>query len=169
MRICHLFALIAFIISMRALLVFAQGTSQSIMQNNASQYYLGSQDQVLMPVNVWGFVGKPGQYMVPYGTDLISLLSYAGGPNENAKIKNVKVVRVPGNSDGNNDNNEVIEVNIKDYTKSALSQANPVLKPGDTIVVKASTVYRINKIFDFAWRIAVIVQAYALIDYYSNR
>ena len=45
-----------------------------------AQYFLGTDDQLLIKVNVWGFVAKPGQYLVPSGTDLISLISFAGGP-----------------------------------------------------------------------------------------
>ena len=102
-------------------------------QNRAAQYFLGSQDQVLMAVNIWGFVNKPGQYMVPYDTDLISLLSYAGGPREEAKIKSIKVVR-PAKS-ANQGPDQVITVDVKKFLESGKAAEIPVLKPGDTVVV----------------------------------
>ena len=35
-------------------------------QGRAAQYILGDQDQVLMPVNVWGFVTKPVSFALPW-------------------------------------------------------------------------------------------------------
>lgn len=72
----------------------AQDDEQSsASKNRGAIYYLGEQDELLMRVNIWGFVLRPGQYMVPKDTDLISLISFAGGPREEAKIKKVKVIR----------------------------------------------------------------------------
>ncbi len=73
---------------------FAQ-TSSKIppIKNRGALYYLGEQDELLIKVNVWGFVQNPGQYMVPNGTDLISLISFAGGPREQAKLNKVKLIR----------------------------------------------------------------------------
>ena len=56
------------------------------IQHRGAQYFLGAADELLMRVNIWGFVRKPGQYMVPTDTDLICLMSFAGGPAEQAKI-----------------------------------------------------------------------------------
>ncbi len=61
--------------------------------NRGSIYYFGDNDELLMRVNVWGFVQKPGQYMVPKDTDLISLISFAGGPREQAKLSKIKLIR----------------------------------------------------------------------------
>ena len=120
-----------------------------------------------MAVNVWGFVMKPGQYMVPYNTDLISLLSYAGGPREEARIKNIRVVRAAANSDSSEA--QVIEVDVKKFISTGVSNLVPVLKPGDTVVVSGTTFHFFSKFFEFAWRVAAILQVYFLIDYYSRR
>jgi polysaccharide export outer membrane protein len=138
-------------------------SSRSMQQGQAAQYFLGSQDQVLMQVNVWGFVSQPGQYMVPYETDLISLLSYAGGPREEAKIKSIKVVR--GAAQNNPGHGEVIEVDVKKYLVNGDQSIIPILKPGDTVVVSGTTFHFMSRFFDFVWRVAVIVQVWALIDY----
>jgi hypothetical protein len=72
----------------------AQSDEQSsTIKNRGALYFLGDQDELLMRVNIWGFVRRPGQYMVPKDTDLISLISFAGGPREEAKIKKIKVIR----------------------------------------------------------------------------
>ena len=148
---------------------FPQGLSSRVnnMQGQAAQYFLGSQDQVLMQINVWGFVNQPGQYMVPYDTDLISLLSYAGGPGEDAKIKKIKVVRASQN--GNPDENQVIEVDVKKFINSADPSIIPMLKPGDTVVVTGTTIHFMRNFFEFMWRVAVIAQAYAMFDFYIDR
>lgn len=142
-------------------------SSRASQQGQAAQYFLGTQDQVLMKVNVWGFVNQPGQYMVPYDTDLISLLSYAGGPREEAKIKSIKVVRaVIGDNPGEG---EVIEVDVKKFLEKADQTIIPILKPSDTVVVSGTTFHFMSNFFDFVWRVALIFQVYAMYDYYSGR
>jgi|GEM_PF-1698502 len=47
-------------------------------------YFRQDKDDVLIPVFVLGAVGKPGLYHVPVKSDLVTLLSIAGGLSENA-------------------------------------------------------------------------------------
>ena len=135
-----------------------------------ARYYLGSlgqgaPDQLLMTVNVWGFVQKPGQYLVPVNTNLVSLISYAGGPLEDASLRRVEVIRAAAN-DGQS---PVIRVNIDEYLKKGDPALLPVLRPGDTVVVRASRMYGIRRVLDYVWRVAVIIQAYALFTFYMSR
>jgi protein involved in polysaccharide export with SLBB domain len=147
--------------------VYAQLQGSIRDQGVASQYFLGSQDQLLMAVNVWGFVTKPGQYMIPYDTDLITLLSYAGGPREEAKITAIKVVRA--SETDSTDKELVIDVDVKEYLKTGDSKLVPVLKPGDTVVVSGTTFHFVSEFFDFAWRVATIVQVWAFVQYWTKR
>ncbi|MBN1996282.1 hypothetical protein JW935_01935 [candidate division KSB1 bacterium] len=143
----------------------AQEDAQTVPdRNRAAQYFLGgaSREQVLMAVNVWGFVVKPGQYMVPYNTDLISLLSYAGGPREEAKIKSIKIVRV-----SEKEGRKVINVDVNEFLKTAKTDI-PVLLPGDTVVVSGTTFYFIRQLFDFTWRVATVLQVYFLAQWYAR-
>jgi len=126
--------------------------------SQAAQYYLGNKDELLIPVNVWGFVQKPGQYLIPDNTDLIALLSYAGGPTENAKISNIRVIR--------NDRrmgNVVYKVDVKKYIETGDDKLIPVLKPGDTIIVNGTTFHWISQFFEFVSRIAIVAQIYYFI------
>jgi len=159
--------------------------------NRGAQYFLGAQDELLFKVNIWGFVRKPGQYMVPKDTDLISLISFAGGPLEQAKIKRVKIIRVAesaahnvapqsGNSRFNQNepmlasrsngaslnkpSPQVIEVNIKKYIETGQQALIPELRPGDTIVVPGGTLHFLGKAMDFASKFAVIAQIYFWIN-----
>lgn len=120
--------------------------------NQAAQYYLGSQDELLIKLNVWGFVARPGQYLVPSDTDLISLLSFVGGPSENANLKNIKIVR------SGKENGKVIKINVTDYLASGDKKTVPALMPGDTIIVPGSKLYYVNKFFEYASRVAIVIQ-----------
>ncbi len=139
--------------------LYAQMDS-GISTGGAAQYYLGAEDELLVPINIWGFVLKPGQYMVPNNTDLVSLLSYAGGPNESAKITNIQIVRSDQNT-----GNMVLKINVKKYLDTADPRLIPTLKPGDTIIVKATTYYWISRFFEFVSRFS----AFAMMYYYIDR
>jgi len=134
--------------------LIAQGTQYPI-RNRAAQYYLGTEDELLVPVNIWGFVAKPGQYMVPNNTDLISLLSFAGGPTEGAKISKILVVRSNPKL-----GNTVFKVNVKKYLETGDERLIPVLKPGDNIIVKGTTFHWISRFFEFVSRLATIAQIF---------
>jgi len=137
---------------------------QQIGRNLGAKYYLGSDDEFLVPVNIWGFVQKPGQYMVPNNTDLISLLSYAGGPKESAKINKIRIVR-----DDPDSQNQIIEVNVKKYLKTGNQDIIPLLKPGDTIIVKGTTFSWIQNFFSFLASFAVFAQIFYFIVIAEDR
>jgi len=99
-----------------------------------NQYYLGQANELLIRVNVWGRVHHPGQYFVPASTDLITLLSAAGGPVPRSRLGDVRIIRTsPDTGD------EVILVDVKKFMKTADSRLIPDLKPEDTVVVHGST------------------------------
>jgi len=132
-----------------------------------ARYYLGSlgpggSDQLLMHVNVWGYVQKPGQYLVPANTNLVSLISFAGGPLEDASLRRVQVIRATAD-DGQP---AVLNVDIEAYLKRGDPALLPILRPGDTVIVRAGRMYGVRKVLDYVWRVAVLVQAYALFTYY---
>ena len=143
----------------------AQGGAQSLLRPQAARYFLGSEDEILMQVNVWGFVKQPGQYMVPYDTDLVSLLSYAGGPQEQAKIKSIRIIR----KNEEDEKKRVLYIDVKKYIEAGDPELIPVLKPGDTVLVSGTTFHFISQFFEFVWRIALVVQIIFMVDYYSAR
>jgi hypothetical protein len=147
--------------------LFAQQRNQPSGQSRAAQYYLGNEDELLIPINIWGFVERPGQYMVPNNTDLISLLSFAGGPTESGKISNIKIVR-----SNQKEGNHVIDVNVKKYLETADARLIPVLKPEDTIIVKGTTFHWVSRFFEFISRLAVFAQIFyfiAIAQEYLNK
>ena len=49
-----------------------------------------------MTVNLWGEVPQQGVYVVPTNTDIIQLISFAGGPKERSNLEEVLLYRVTG-------------------------------------------------------------------------
>lgn len=92
-----------------------------------SGYYRGA---VLIPVDVWGAVGKPGVHHVPIQTDLITLITLAGGPSANAKLHEV-VIKRRGKT-----NQEIIEVDLEELMEGSGGEA-PRLQAEDVVMIPA--------------------------------
>ena len=100
-----------------------------------SEYVSGAQTgSVLMRVNLWGAVGKPGIHHVPAKTNLINLLSYAGGPQATAELDRVIIKRNTGAAQ------KKILVNVQDIIEGASIPQIP-LEPNDIVVVPAEEAY----------------------------
>ena len=117
--------------------------SSSIGSNAPSYYYLGGKEGLMIGVNLWGFVDKPGRYEVPSSTDLVQLISYGGGPLVGANLAKVKIVREILQPDSSY-KTEIIPVDLEHFEKKG---AQPVLLlPGDTIIVPGSTFSTIQEV-----------------------
>jgi hypothetical protein len=139
----------------------AQTEEEGSIQNRnpASQYYLerGTESKLMIKVNVWGAVEKPGSQYVPDGSDLISVLSAAGGPIEGAKLSQIRLVR---NFDGEKRN---MIINVKKCLKKGEPGELPEIKPGDTIVVPKSRV-SFGKFITVIYNVAVIASVVKLMS-----
>lgn len=49
---------------------------------------------VNIKVQLWGYVGNPGFYIIPAGSSLNELISLAGGPREDALLNDIRVVKL---------------------------------------------------------------------------
>jgi len=113
-------------------------SSFDMMQNDAfSRYSTGNEymegqepGTVLMKVNLWGAVKKPGIHHIPVKTDLISLMSYAGGPNDNAIMDNVVIKRQQGKQQ------KKITVDLAQVIHGE-NREDLTLQPDDIVVVEA--------------------------------
>lgn len=118
-------------------------------QDTKSFYYSPEEANMLMiRVNVWGQVNHGSSILVPDGTDLITAVSYAGGPTVNAEISNVTVIRADGSR---------LKCNIGQFKSENDRKNNPILKPGDTIIIKSSPLYTFSRALQFIYQVAVIV------------
>ena len=121
-----------------------------------AQYYIGDENQLMMMVNVWGRVEKPGQYFVPSDTDLITLISVAGGPADKSRLDNVRLVR--SGSLGS----EVVKVDIKKFLKTGDRSLIPDLNPEDTIIVSGSMWYVFSTVVSVVAQLAIVANVYYL-------
>ena len=88
-------------------------------------------------VAVWGYVSRPGKYIVPDYTTVSDLLSYAGGPYQDAEMDDMRIYRVLENG-----TEEMIKFSYNDIMwESNLSskiRLAPKLKASDILVIPGS-------------------------------
>lgn len=105
-------------------------------------------EELLVPVSVWGEVRDPGYYDVPDGVNATGLISYAGGPTEYADLGRVEVTR-PGSG-------APARVDVRRYLDTGDEAAVPVLQPGDTVYVPRNTKYAWREFVTVVSELAVI-------------
>ncbi len=118
-----------------------------------AQYILGSGDVLLINLNLWGHVLKPGSYSIPSSYGIIDLLSSAGGPLKTARLNDVRIIRK---------NQEVITVNIEEFIKTGNQDLLVPLQPGDIVIVPGSISDIFGRIVGFIRDVAIIVNVILL-------
>lgn len=98
-------------------------------------------------------------------TDLIQLISFAGGPIQYAKLDEVKLTRLILN-DSTGAKREFI-LNLEHLDK--LNQSSLALYPGDTIFIDHTSWLTIRDVFSVVTTAAVITSAIAQIMWASKR
>lgn len=91
-----------------------------------------------MVIRVWGEVKQPGVSMVPSDADLISLLSYVGGPTDRAKLSNIRIIRYQEHAG----EERIVHADIEAFLETGDDKHLPKIYPNDTIIVKG-TVWKI--------------------------
>lgn len=107
-------------------------------------------------VNLWGFVNAPGRYEIPASTNLIQLITYAGGPKEYASMDDIKIYRV-----NNGVTTEIDGIDLDDPTET-----NPdhlLLYNEDTIVIEHSALLTWRDVFGFISAPLAITSSVAII------
>ncbi len=127
-------------------------------------YYVARPNEMTMQVNIWGYVVQPGRYEVSTGTDLIQLLSYAGGPTNDADIENVKVIRVI-RRDGQIATRE-LKFNMRKLDR--MDEAKLELQPGDTIYMDHTSWVTWRDVVSVVTTAAIVTAAVAQILNYSR-
>ncbi len=142
--------------------IWPQESDVSSFMNRAAQYYLGDKDEILMKINVWGFIQRPGQYLVPRNTDLISLISFAGGPKDGANLSTIRIIRDVKSFQGKNGNNgnhdkaQIISVDINRYLEKGESKVVPVLQAGDTVLLQPTFGNKVERFLGFGSVLGII-------------
>jgi hypothetical protein len=107
--------------------------------SSAAYYFISKPGEITMSINLWGYVRNPGRYEVPISTDIVQLLSYAGGPLAEADLASVKISRVVRREDGI----RTVEFTVNLRHLDKLDDKARGLEPGDTIFVDSPS---------FVWR-----------------
>lgn len=101
---------------------------------NTGLYDFSDPASVNIKVSVWGFLRYPGRYIVPQYTTLNDLISYAGGPESEANMDDLRVYRVLDNG-----KEQMIKFTYDDLLYENKLEVNnrvvPKLQAGDILIV----------------------------------
>ncbi len=121
----------------------------------AAYYYIAKPGELTMQVNIWGFVQKPGRYEVASSTDLVQLISFAGGPADFAKMDEVKITRIVKGDTAVSKRAIVVDLERLEQVEDS----RLVLNPGDTIFIGHTAWLTIRDAFSVVATAAIITTA----------
>lgn len=107
---------------------------------------------VNIKVQVWGYVPYPGFYIVPAGTSINELISFAGGPNEDANLSDIRVTKLKEGIPP-----KMVKYNYEDmmWSDELSSSINYVrLEAGDIIVIPGAPRYFVRD--DIAFYLGIV-------------
>ena len=139
---------------------YAQFETGSELNRGSIYLYSGNltgSEQLKIKTYIWGQVRNPGMYIIPDNTNLLTLISSAGGPTENAKLSKVRIIRPTA------DGEKVIWVNLKEYIETGNENLIPTMKPEDTVVVSGTSFYAFSKVTDWLSKLVIVLSAYNLV------
>jgi hypothetical protein len=115
------------------------GTLDSRAGQMGGVFDYSSSTSINIKVQLWGYVRYSGYYIVPLGTSINELISFAGGPLENARLDDVRVTKIKEGAQ-----TKLIKYNYNDmvYEDEITSDIKFVrLEAGDIIVVPGEPRY----------------------------
>ncbi len=125
-----------------------------------ADYILGKEEKLEMDVHIWGEVKSPGEYRVAYNTNMVELISKAGGPTAFANLKKVRLARIITDSVVVGAK-RIVEYNLQRYLVDEKERTrSPMLQPGDVVVVAQNRWYRWREIVRVAQEAAIIASVY---------
>lgn len=120
-----------------------------------------------MMVHIIGEVQKPGEYRVPDQTDLLELLSKAGGPTQFSRLSGVSIRRATAGrltaplTTGAAPRTEIIRVNMEDLLRK--QDTTPLLlQPGDVVFVPKNGWHKWKDVSGVIRDLSVVASAYFL-------
>ena len=122
---------------------------------------------VNIKVAVWGAVRSPGYYIIPDYTDVKTLISYAGGPSDNAKLQDIRIFRT-----GKDSTNSIITFNYEDMVwekELKTFKAAPLIKANDILVIPTEQRYLFRDYLQYGLNIVSILLSVVSLIIYSRR
>jgi len=153
--------LLIFVLLIISITIFAQDEDMGTSNRGSIYLYSGTlsgSEQLKIKTYIWGQVRNPGLYIIPDNTNLLTLISSAGGPTENAKLTKVRIIRPTAEGE------KVIWVNLKEYIKTGDESLIPIMQPEDTVVISGTTFYAFSKVTEWLSNLVIFLSIYNLIQ-----
>jgi hypothetical protein len=147
------------------LIVFASLWPVAAFAQERSGYIHGEQQGLEMMVHIMGEVQKPGEYRVGDQTNLLELLSKAGGPTQFSRLSSISVRRVApvqagALTGGASPRVEIIRINMDDILRKQDIAPPPVLQPGDVVFVPKNAWHTWKNVSGVIRDVSVVASAY---------
>lgn len=169
-----------FIIVIFACTLSSQENIEQWKQVPKENYLIGEERNLEIIVHIWGEVRNPGEKRVPDGTNIMELISKAGGPTEFSNLSKVilyskqnPLLSPEEKSYFNNGQDKFIlndleelhktgkvEIDIIKYLNNGKAPYLPRLLPGDVICVKRNVWHKWQSFIRVISQIAIIAQVW---------
>lgn len=116
-------------------------------QRQGGMFDYSDPSSVNIKVQLWGYVKFPGFYIVPARSTINELISLAGGPNEDALLSDIRVLKTTADS-----SNVMLKYNYNDlmWEDSLKTKIKFVrLQAGDIIIVPGEPRYFVRQDISF--------------------
>ncbi len=115
-------------------------------------YDYSNPSSINIKVQLWGYVRYPGYYIVPAGMSINELISFAGGPNEDASLDKIRVTKI---KEGAQTKMMIYNYNDMVWEDEIQTQINFVrLEAGDIVVVPGEPRYFVRD--DIAFYLGIV-------------
>ena len=133
--------------------LFGQSETGKSSQSAGHYIYLGEGDELLMNVQIWGQVKNSGLYSLPEESDIVTLISLAGGPTEHADLSGIKIIRKGAEKDS------LFTINLK---KALLGgeKEKTMLEPGDIVEIMPSKFHSFSTFLRFITQVTMVAVIY---------
>jgi protein involved in polysaccharide export with SLBB domain len=130
---------------------------------NGGLYDFSDPNKVNIKVQLWGYVRFPGYYILPAGISVNELISFAGGPTEDAILEDIRVTKIkPGAK------TIMFKYNYNDlmWSDNLDTQINYVpIEAGDIVVIPGEPRYFGRENFQFFFSIFSTLATLAILIY----
>jgi hypothetical protein len=150
-----------------AVLFLLLNTINLSFAQDTQDYMLGDEQKLEMIVHVFGEVRQPGEFRVTDRTNVLELISKAGGPTQFSSLGKTRLTRVNNYSSKLTNGNgtfgkRVVVLDLESYLKGKKDISVPILLPGDIVFVPRNNWYRWQNIVGVARDISVVASVYWL-------
>ena len=141
--------------------LYAQKDTRSgedeIKKTGINYFNYSDPDKINIEVIVLGGVKIPGKYLIPQGTTVIDILGLSGNILKEEIADNIKLIRNAQNN-GKLTDNSIVTLKYRDLFKdqplTSINTSNPVLLPGDILIIP---IMPEKTFWDYFTEISVIV------------